>query len=142
MYKSTSEANVDAYLSKYQSINTETSETVMSYASKLRELENKLAEIGSPVTDKEKRRALLRGLREELNVTAEVIRATDKSLVESISLLVVQEETNEKKEDKIENYDSAFIVNKKERRCYYCNKKGHFKHECYENPQSAKYRGN
>lgn len=31
----------------------ESSETVMSYVSRLRELENKLAEIGSPVDERE-----------------------------------------------------------------------------------------
>lgn len=63
-------------------------------------------------------------------------------MAESISFLVVQEATNEKKEDKFGNNDSAFIVNKKQRICYYCNNKRHFKHECYDNPQNAKYRGN
>lgn len=84
---------------------------------------------------------MLRGLREEFCVTAEVIRATDKSITESISLLVVQEATVEERETKIENNDSAFMINEKERRCYYCDKKEHFKHECYDNPQSIKLRG-
>lgn len=142
MYISSSEANVDAYLSRYQSIYMETSETIMSYVSKLRELENKLAEIGNPVSEKEKRRALLRGAREELKLSVEVIRATDKTLAESISLLVVQEGKAEKKENNNKSHDSAFITYKKERTCYYCNKKGHYKNECYHNPQSSKFRGN
>lgn len=40
MYKSTSEANVDTYLSRDQAINMEPSESVMAYVSKLPELEN------------------------------------------------------------------------------------------------------
>lgn len=54
MYKSASEATVDSYLSRHQSINMDISETVMSYVNNLRELENKLAEIGSSVDDKQK----------------------------------------------------------------------------------------
>lgn len=101
----------------------DSSESIMSYVNRLRELENKLAEIGSHEKDKEKGRALLRGLRDEFNITAEVIRATDKSIPEAISLLVIQEATITKKEDANGNSDSAFIVNKLEKSCYYCNKK-------------------
>lgn len=90
---------MDAQLARYQSINKESSETAMSYVSELSELENKLTETGKPVPEKEKCRALLRGLRDDLKVSVEVIRATDKPLAESISLLVVQK--NELKRRKI-----------------------------------------
>lgn len=111
MFKCTSEANVDEYLPRYKSIEMESSETVMSYVSKLLELENKFGEIGCPINDKEKCWALLRGLKEEYKVIAEVVGATNKSPSGAISLLVVQEAAIKKKESKQE-VDSAFIINK------------------------------
>lgn len=75
MYKLTSEARVDRYLSKYHGLRMEQSKTVMSYVNILRELENKLSELVSSVKDMKNVRVLLLGLRDEFSVTAEDIRA-------------------------------------------------------------------
>lgn len=89
MFKSTSEASIDSYLVQYQQLSMRSTEKIMAYVNRLREIENKLAEIGHPVSDKDRRRTLLRGLRTDFAVTAEVIRATEKTINEAISLLVV-----------------------------------------------------
>lgn len=48
----------------------------MQYVNRMQELENKVTSVGHSVINYEKKRVLLRGLLDEFNVTAEVIRAT------------------------------------------------------------------
>lgn len=109
IYRSKLEESVDKYLSKYQKLNIEGSKTEISYVNRLRQLKSNIAKIGNPSNDK-KCRDLLCGLENEFSVTVEVIRPTEKSILESISLVVVQERTISKKENKGETTDSAFIV--------------------------------
>ena len=46
MFKSTSEARIDAYLEQYQNVRMAPSEKIMTYVNRLNELENRLANIG------------------------------------------------------------------------------------------------
>lgn len=92
-FQATSKASIDTYLTQYQSMRMTGDEKVMSYVNRLKILENKLAEIGHIVDDDEKRRALLKGLREEFSVTAAVIRATEKGIGKAIGELVTFEAT-------------------------------------------------
>lgn len=68
-------------------------EKVMEYVNRLKELENKLTDMGHNISDTEKRRTLLRSLRPEFDVTVEVICVTGKSVAEAISQIIVVEAT-------------------------------------------------
>ena len=61
----------------------------MSYGNRLIAIESDLASVGHTVFEKEKQRALLRGLRDEFGITDRVIRALDSSFNESFSKLVL-----------------------------------------------------
>lgn len=74
----------------------------MAFVNQLQEIENKQSEVGHHISNKEKLRALLRGLRSEFNVSAEVIRATEKPFNEAAAQLILHEVGKEQKpEDKI-----------------------------------------
>ena len=140
MFKSTAEASIDAYLSQYQNMKMRTSEKVMQYVNRLRELENKLIEIGHTLSDKDKRRTLLKGLRPEFSVTAEVIRATEKNIGQAISMLVVHEASLEKGDDDEEISEKALTTQSSDKICYHCGRKGHTQDRCFHNPKSRSYR--
>ena len=94
MYHAISLASVDTYLSQYQEIKMRPGETVMAYVNRLTEIENKLAAVGQPQIDEEKRRALLRGLTKKFRVPVQVIRALEKGRSEAIGLLVTHDMTS------------------------------------------------
>ena len=135
-----SEASIDAYLAQYQNVRMAPDEKVMTYVNRLKHLENKLAEVGHNISKTEKRRTLLRGLREEFAVTAEVVRATEKDVSEAIAQLIVFEATMD--ESTTSNSDEqdakAFAASKDS--CEHCGRKGHAKPDCFHNPASKNYR--
>ena len=106
------------------------------------DLGNKLAEIGHKISDAEKSRVFLRGLRAEFDVTVEVIRATDKSVSEVISKIVVFEASTK-------DFDSLILLehgnafnNPLEYSCKHCGRLGHHKRHCFHNPECKKNRKN
>lgn len=65
MFIDVSEASIGVFMPKYQSLQIKSSEAVMEYVNRLNEIENKLASVGLRGKDIERKRALLRGSREE-----------------------------------------------------------------------------
>ena len=63
----------------------------MGYVNRLVAIENDLAAVGHVVDEKERKRALLRGLRQDFATTAKVIRLMDMSFTKAVSELVVEE---------------------------------------------------
>ena len=142
MFESSSQANVDGLLVTYQEITMHTEETVMQYVNRLVEMENKITSAGHTLSEADKKRVLLRGLRSEFAVIAGVARATDKTVQEAIGLLVVEEAQGGlavKSEVKTEN---AFFSKKPKKTCKFCKKTGHDAKRCWLNPNGNNYRPN
>ena len=78
-----------------QNLRKKDNEKVMTYVNQLTEIENELATVGHSLDESEKRRSLLRGLRDEFSVTARVIRAMNMNFKKEVSELVVEEGTRE-----------------------------------------------
>lgn len=115
-------------------------EKVINYVNRLKAPENKLAEIGHIVGEDEKRRALLKGLREKFSITAAVIRATEKAVNQAISELVTFEATIPSTEtDGPNSGGSALTVTDV---CDHCGRNDHMKENCFHNPHSTEYRRN
>ena len=90
-YEKISKASIDAYLLQYQELRMENGEKIMEFVNRLQDVENKLIGIGQLLSQDNQRRFLSRGLRPEFDITAEVIRGTDKSIADAISQLLVFE---------------------------------------------------
>lgn len=131
--QSVSEASINAYLVQYQNIRMPEYEKIVRYVNRLREVQNKFAEIGhKPETDE--RRVLLRGLREEFSITAEVIRGTDKKIENSVALLVVSEATiSDGSNSNTPTNNSQALTTQTEKNCSHCGRKEYIKEECYHN---------
>ena len=145
-FKTSSEVSVDAFISEYQSLRMNESEKIVQYVNRLTECENKLSAIGHSLTDKDKKRALSRGLPDEFNIIAGVIRATNKNIQESIGLLIVQEAENNSNQSNAASSTStpAFTAQFKGRKkiCNYCKRPGHIARHCFKNPESPRFKGN
>ena len=107
-------------------------------------MEKKLTGVGNPQDEKEKRRALLRGLRTGFEVSCQVIRALEKAKAEAVGILVTQEMSMENEKETISDnvhgevaMASTTIYNKK---CHHCGRPEHVKADCFHNPGSASYR--
>ena len=74
-------------------------EKVVEYSNRLEMLVNELVSTGHKVSEDEKERALRRGLRNEFEITTQVIRVTEKKYAEAVALLIIQESTSSSKED-------------------------------------------
>lgn len=73
-HQAVSQASRDGLLDRYQAMKMKPSESVLEFRARLSELESQLGGIGYNTSEAEQLRALLRGLRDEFGVTAEVIR--------------------------------------------------------------------
>lgn len=146
MHEKSSEASIDAYLVQYQGLKMKPTEKVLQFVNLMIELESKLAGVGHPLSDADKKRALLRGLRSEFAVTAGVIRATEKSFNDAVGLLVIVEAEEALTEVKTEiKTERAFNTREphgsKRVKCNFCSKLGHKAKDCFKNPDSKKCKG-
>ena len=114
----------------------------MKYVNRLKEVENKLSEIGHVLNVEEKHRTLLRGITDEVAVTAAVIRGTDKRLTEAIAQLFVYEATiAEDISHSSESHGTKALATTREGdSCTHCGRPGHVKDTCYHNPAGKNYR--
>lgn len=144
-YQAVSEAAIDGKLTKLQQIRMGVNEAVIKYSNRIENLVNELEAAGHCVSSLEKKRALLRGLRSEFLVVAQVIRTTGQGYTEAVSQLIVHESNSEVT---VSDSTTALLTPqrngdnwKKKKKCFHCGKKGHFKHECWSNPDSKKFKG-
>lgn len=149
-YQAVSEAAIDAKLTKLQGVRMTQNEPVIQYSNKIENLVNELAAAGHIVTNLEKKRALLRGLREEFSVMCQVIRSTGKDYEEAVSQLIIHESSVE--ETKGSETKALLTSNgnrehhwkrdskRPPRKCYTCGRKGHISKECFMNPDGDNYR--
>ena len=144
-YETVNQASKDALLERYQNSKMGNNEQVLQYRAQLSEIEAKLTAVGYAPNDEEKLRALLRGLRPEFAITAEVIRATNKSLVEGLALLINKEATiyndssNISKATALQTQTTSPTAPTR-LQCHYCKRFGHKKNQCFFNPKSPNYR--
>lgn len=79
MFRCASQSNIDVILCRYQGITMNDEEMIMEYRNRLSSLETRLEIIGHEITESDKRRTLLNGLREDFDVTGDIIRGIEKS---------------------------------------------------------------
>ena len=141
MYKGVSDACIDSYLVKLQDLKMGANEKVMCYVNRLVALENDLSSVGHSLDEKEKKRALLRGLREEFQITAKVIRAMDMNFTKAVSELVVEEGSQGFEPSSEKCSETALTtVHTGKPDCTHCGRGGHTANRCYHNPASEWYK--
>ena len=123
MFSIVSEASVDSYLQKYQNTKMKYNKEVMQYVNRLTDLENMLASVGHSLSEKERKRALLRGLRDEFQVMRKVLTVTNSSIEDAISQLVLEEiSLTEGSGKTVQNESTALTTATRDRRrCHYCS---------------------
>ena len=98
--------------------------------------------MGHIVDSSEKKRVLLRGLRKEFAVTAEVIRATELDFEDAVSRLVTSEAEREDSDSdhnrKVSS--SALSTTQGHMKCKFYGKRGHAEDQCFFNSESPNYR--
>ena len=137
-FQKVSEASVDAKLTRLQNLQMNADEKVVEYANRLDMLVNELASTGHKVSEDEKKRSLLRGLRNEFEITTQVIRVTEKKYAEAVALLIIQESTSSSKDE-----CKALVSFKKDseiKSCSHCGRQGHSSSGCWHNPSSSSYK--
>lgn len=129
MFQAVSEASIDAKLSALQSIRLDKGEKVVGYSNRILDLVNELESAGHQVSEVEKKRALLRGLTSEFDVTAETIMDGKHSYHEAVSKLIIRET---RIQDTAEKEEKAFVANgdNKNKKCYSCGIMGHLAKDC------------
>lgn len=142
MYRKVLDARIDAPLVHLQKVKMHSSERIMEYVNRITEIENKLAGVGHLVDSAEKKRVLLRGLRKEFTVTAEVIRAIELDFEDAVSRLVAAEAEREESEEEPDRADrnSALAAAPDHLKCKFCCKGGHNEDRCFFNPEISNYR--
>ena len=141
MYKRVSNACMDTYLVTLQGLRMHGDEKVMAFVNRLVELENDLASVGHSLDRKEKRRALLRGLRGEFETTAKVIRAVDMSFTKAVAELVVEEGSLELAETTVGSSVTALATVSSGRLCCsHCGRDGHTADRSLHNHACSYYR--
>ena len=131
-YQKISKASIDAYLLQYQEFWMENGEKIMEFVNRLQDVENRLIGIGQLLSEDDKRRCLLRGLRPDFDIIAEVIRGTDKSIADAISQLLVFEASHIQegkahnianlRDNKVRALDATSV-----KECDHCGRLGHVK---------------
>ena len=143
MYKGVSDACINTYLEKIQFLKMDDDEKIMEYVNRLVEVENNLEGVGHVLSEKDKIRALLIGLREEYEVTAKVIRAMDMCFTKAVSELVIEEGSqNSQHNESVDNTATvlATVHHPHKQCCSHCGRGGHDADDCYHNPKSKSYR--
>lgn len=135
-FQAVSEAAVDAKLSQLQSVELEKGERIVEYSSRIVGLVGELQCAGHDVSDLEKKRALLRGLPKEYDVTVESVMASSHTYTEAVSRLIVRETRVREKE---EISPKALMTRDREtRKCFFCGKPGHFARDCKRKKRESK----
>ena len=86
-----SKAHMDAFITQLQAIKMNATEKIMDFVNRIKALENNLAAVGYTVDSDEKRTILLRGVREEYSIPAQVIRSSGLEFDKDISDLILFE---------------------------------------------------
>ena len=90
--------HMDAFITQLQAIKMNATEKIMDFVNRIKTLENKLAAVGYTVDADEKRRVLLRGVREEYSIPVQVIRSIGLGFDKATSDLIVFETETEIRE--------------------------------------------
>ena len=132
---------VDSYLEQYQAIKMGSGESVIQYINRLTDVENKLAGIGKQLDRDQKRRALLRGFSDEYKSIADMIGELEKDRSSPIGMLVTKEINLNRKHGTSEG-DSSALISKgyNGKKFMHCGRNGHTKPDCFDNPESSKYK--
>ncbi|KAI0563524.1 gag-polypeptide of LTR copia-type [Gracilaria domingensis] len=142
-HQAVSQESRDGLLDLYQPIRMKPKKTVPEFRARSK-LESELGGIGYNTSEQKQLRALLRGLLEKFELTAEVIREKDKSLSEVLALLILKEAILLANADDTETTVRALSTSHTVRRkmkikCYHRDKLGHKKINVFDNPESKKY---
>lgn len=84
-----SKAAIDSLLTQLEQIKMGSSEPVIQYANRTQKFADEFADGGHGVREQKIKRFLLRGLRTEINVTAQIIRTTGRDINQALSDLII-----------------------------------------------------
>lgn len=147
-YQAVSGAAIDAKLTELQSVQMMPNEPVIQYSNNIDNFVNELAATGHTVTNLEKKRVLLRGLRDEFLVMWNVFRSTEKEYDEAVSQLIIQESRIEETNG---SDIKALLTTRGNRQnwkhdrkrpsmnCYTSEKSGHLSKTFWKNPEGNNY---
>ena len=146
-YESMSKAHMDAFVTQLQAIKMNATEKIMDFVNRIKTLENKLAAVGYTVDADEKRRILLRGVREEYSIPVQVIRSSGLEVDKAISDLIVSEADAEIRDgrDFEDGGPSALSMNHRNG-CQFCGTPipngilMHTTQDCFHNPNGRKFK--
>ena len=151
MYQAVSSSCIEANLERLHSLQMKSKEKVMTYVNRLMSIENSLAAVGHALTEKDRIRALLKGLRSEFDVTAKVIRVMNQSFSQAVADLVTEEGTLQGRVSTDPNAVSLIVRgstsgknanSNRKLTCDHCGRPGHTKEKCFHNPRGQAYKPN
>lgn len=95
LYQTVSRSSIDAMIEQYQQVRISHNESITAYVNRLPVLETKLRGMGHSLNAEEDQITLLRGLRSEFGVTADIIRGMNKLVAKERTLSTESEPTFE-----------------------------------------------
>lgn len=143
VYEQKTETNIHMIQQRFFQYKFETGIEMSTFLSKIQELQNQLKQLGEEVSDKFVITKVLMSLPEEYKhfVSAWESAPDDRQTMDNLvaRLLVEEERVKEKNGQNLTTGSSAFHVkNKKNIKCFKCNKMGHYLSECKSNNSNIK----
>lgn len=146
VYEQKTETNIHMIQQRFFQYKFEPGTEMSIFLSKIQELQNQLKQLGEEVSDKFVITKVLMSLPEEYKhfVSAWESAPDDRQTMDNLiaRLLVEEERVKEKNEQPSSSGSTAFLVkDKKNLKCFKCNKLGHFISECRSNNNFVRSEG-
>lgn len=147
VYEQKTETNIHIIQQRFFQYKFETGTEMSTFLSKIQELQNQLKQLGEEVSDKFVITKVLMSLPDEYThfVSAWESAPDDKQTMDNLvaRLLVEEDRVKEKRAQPSTSGSSAFVVkDKKNIKCFKCNKMGHFLSECKSNNYKSEGQNN
>ena len=138
IFQSRSVAQLQRTRRDFNSLKLQSGESITDYIARAQTLRSRLTIAGQAVDDNTFIMTILDGLPKDYFAVVTIIESASQlpDLSEVQGKLLRAEEKLAKERSQRgtsatrSNQDTAFMAHSKDKECYYCHKKGHFKHEC------------
>lgn len=147
VYEQKTETSIHIIQQRFFQFKFETGTEMSMFLSKIQELQNQLKQMGEEISDKFVITKVLMSLPDEYKhfISAWESAPDDKQTMDNLvaRLLIEEERVKEKGEHSTPSGSSAFVVkDKKNIKCFKCNKNGHFQSECKSNNNKSEGQNN